>query len=248
MLGLLGKKLGQTSVYDARGILIPVTIVLVGPNRVIQTKTVESDGYNAVQLGFDDQKEHRVTKSLLGHFKRFTATPTKRVREFRDFTLPVKPGDVVGPGIFAQGDFVDAIGITKGRGFEGVMKRHNFRGGDASHGAKGWRRRSGAIGQRLFPGTVMRGMKMPGHMGQVRRTAQNLQIIQVREAENVLLIKGAIPGSNNDYVVIREAKKLPKGSARAQRRLAVRTAVVAAPAAGKAKPAAAPAKAEAKKK
>jgi large subunit ribosomal protein L3 len=247
MLGLLGKKLGQTSVYDARGVLVPVTIVLAGPNRVIQTKTVESDGYNAVQLGFDDQKEHRITKPLLGHFKKFSTMPVKRVREFRDFTLQVKPGDVVGPGIFAQGDFVDAIGVTKGRGFEGVMKRHNFRGGDASHGAKGWRRRSGAIGQRLFPGTVMRGMKMPGHMGQVRRTAQNLQIVQVREAENILLIKGAIPGSNNDYVVIREAKKLPKGSDRAKRRLAVRTAVEAAPA-SKGKPAAAPAKAEAKKK
>ena len=250
MLGLLGKKLGQTSVYDARGTLVPVTIVLVGPNRVIQTKTVESDGYNAVQLGFDDQKEQRVTKPLLGHFTKFGAKPTKRVSEFRDFTLQVKPGDVIGPGIFAQGDFVDAIGITKGRGFEGVMKRHNFRGGDASHGAKGWRRRSGAIGQRLFPGTVMRGMKMPGHMGQVRRTAQNLQIIQVREAENVLLIKGAIPGSNNDYVVIREAKKLPKGSERAIRKLAVRTAVAEAPT-GKAKPGAkpaAPAKTEAKKK
>jgi large subunit ribosomal protein L3 len=246
MLGLLGKKLGQTSVYDARGVLVPVTIVLVGPNRVIQTKTVESDGYNAVQLGFDDQKEHRVTKPLLGHFKKFGAAAVKRVREFRDFTLTVKPGDIVGPSIFAQGDFVDAIGITKGRGFEGVMKRHNFRGGDASHGAKGWRRRSGAIGQRLFPGTVMRGMKMPGHMGQIRRTAQNLQIIQVREAENLLLIKGAIPGSNNDYVVIRESKKLPKGSDRAKRRLAVREKVVEV--AAKDKPAAAPAKAEAKKK
>jgi large subunit ribosomal protein L3 len=247
MLGLLGKKLGQTSVYDARGVLVPVTVVLVGPNRVIQTKTVESDGYNAVQLGFDDQKEHRVTKPLLGHFKKFTATPTKRVREFRDFTLPVKPGDVVGPGIFAQGDYVDAIGVNKGRGFEGVMKRHNFRGGDASHGAKGWRRRSGAIGQRLFPGTVMRGMKMPGHMGQVRRTAQNLLIVQVREAENLLLIRGAIPGSNDDYVVIRESKKLPKGSDRAKRRLAHQTAVqkTAAP---KEKAAAAPAKADAKKK
>jgi large subunit ribosomal protein L3 len=204
-----------------------------------------------VQLGFDDQKEHRVTKGLLGHFKKFGATPTKRVREFRDFTLPVKPGDVVGANIFAQGDFVDAIGITKGRGFEGVMKRHNFRGGDASHGAKGWRRRSGAIGQRLFPGTVMRGMKMPGHMGQVRRTAQNLQIIQVREADNILLIKGAIPGSNNDYVIIRESKKLPKGSERAKRRLTVRSATAteaAAPKGKAAKPAAAPAKAEAKKK
>ena len=250
MLGLLGKKLGQTSVYDARGVLVPVTIVLAGPNRVIQTKTVESDGYNAVQLGFDDQKEHRVTKPLLGHFKKFGAAAVKRVREFRDFTLPVKPGDMVGPSIFAQGDFVDAIGITKGRGFEGVMKRHHFRGGDASHGAKGFRRRPGAIGQRLFPGTVMRGMKMPGHMGQVRRTAQNLQIIQVREADNLLLIKGAIPGSNNDYVIIREAKKLPKGSDRAKRRLAVRTtaAETAAETKAKAKPAAAPAKAEAKKK
>jgi large subunit ribosomal protein L3 len=247
MLGLLGKKLGQTSVYDARGILVPVTIVLAGPNRVIQTKTVESDGYNAVQLGFDDQKEHRVTKPLLGHFKKFGAAAVKRVREFRDFTLQVKPGDVVGPTIFAQGDFVDAIGVTKGRGFEGVMKRHNFRGGDASHGAKGFRRRSGAIGQRLFPGTVMRGMKMPGHMGQVRRTAQNLQIIQVREAENLLLIKGAIPGSNNDYVIIREAKKLPKGSDRAKRRLAVRSVASETPAKGKEK-AAAPAKVEAKKK
>jgi len=236
MLGLLGKKLGQTSVYDARGVIVPVTIVLVGPNRVIQTKTVESDGYNAVQLGFDDQKEHRITKPLLGHFKKFSAKPTKRVREFRDFSL----------GIFAQGDYVDAIGVTKGRGFEGVMKRHNFRGGDASHGAKGWRRRSGAIGQRLFPGTVMRGMKMPGHMGQVRRTAQNLLIVQVREAENLLLIRGAIPGSNNDYVVIREAKKLPKGSDRAKRRLAHQTAVQkAGPAKEKA---AAPAKADAKKK
>jgi large subunit ribosomal protein L3 len=250
MLGLLGKKLGQTSVYNAQGIMVPVTIVLVGPNRVLQTKTQASDGYNAVQLGFDDQKEHRMTKGLLGHFKKHGATPTKRVREFRDFTLPVKPGDVIGANIFAQGDFVDAIGITKGRGFEGVMKRHNFRGGDASHGAKGWRRRSGAIGQRLFPGTVMRGMKMPGHMGQVQRTAQNLQIIQVREADNLLLIKGAIPGSNNDYVVIREAKKLPKGSERAKRKVASQVAATQAPTpkAKEAKAAAKPAAAPAKKK
>jgi large subunit ribosomal protein L3 len=239
MLGLLGKKLGQTSVYNAHGALVPVTIVLAGPNRVIQTKTAHSDGYNAVQLGFDDQKEHRVTKPLLGHFKKFGAAAVKRVREFRDFGIEVKPGDVIGPGIFAQGDFVDAIGVTKGRGFEGVMKRHNFRGGDASHGAKGWRRRSGAIGQRLFPGTVMRGMKMPGHMGQVRRTAQNLQIIQVREADNLLLIKGAIPGANNDYVIIRESKKLPKGSERAKRRLAVQAAAAPSAAPKGSKPAAA---------
>jgi large subunit ribosomal protein L3 len=212
MLGLLGKKLGQTRVYDAKGVAHSVTVVAVGPNRVIQVKTQESDGYNAVQLGFDDQKEHRLTKPLLGHMKKHNAAPVKRIKEFREFSLTVKSGDTVGANIFAAGDFVDAIGTTKGRGFEGVMKRHNFRGGDATHGAKGWRRRPGAIGQRLFPGTVMRGMRMPGHMGQVQVTTQNLEVIQVREDDNLLLIKGAIPGSNNSYVIIRESKKLPKGS------------------------------------
>jgi large subunit ribosomal protein L3 len=213
MLGLLGKKLGQTRVYDEKGAVWSVTVVLAGPNRVLQCKTVDSDGYNSVQLGFDDQKDQRVTKPLLGHIKKHSGAAVKRIREFRDFPLSVKPGDIVGPTIFAKGDFVDAIGITKGRGFEGVMKRHNFRGGDASHGSKGWRRRPGAIGQRLFPGTVMRGMRMPGHMGQVRRTVQNLEIIQVREADNLLLIKGAVPGAKGDYVVIRAAKKHPKAAA-----------------------------------
>ncbi len=207
MLGLIGKKLGHSRVYNDQGQAVPVTIVLAGPNRVVQLKTAEKDGYNAVQLGFDDQKEQRVTKPAAGHFKKNGVPPTKRLREFRDFPLTVKPGDVVGPTVFAQGDMVDAIGITKGRGFEGVMKRHHFRGGDASHGAKGWRRRSGAIGQRLFPGTVMRGMRMPGHMGQVRRTVQNLEVVRVLEADNLLLIKGSIPGSEGDYIIIRAAKK-----------------------------------------
>jgi large subunit ribosomal protein L3 len=207
MLGLIGKKLGHSRVYTDQGKAVPVTIVLAGPNRVVQLKTTDKDGYNAVQLGFDDQKEQRVTKPAAGHFKKNGVPPTKRLREFRDFPLTVKPGDVVGPAVFAQGDMVDAIGITKGRGFEGVMKRHNFAGGDASHGCKGWKRRSGAIGQRLFPGTVMRGMRMPGHMGQVRRTVQNLEVVRVLEADNVLLIKGSIPGAEGDYVIIRAAKK-----------------------------------------
>src|SRR5580692_10743318 len=211
MLGLLGKKLGQTRVYNEKGVLIPVTVVLSGPNRVLQCKTQESDGYNSVQLGFDDQKEQRLTKALLGHIKKQNGAAVKRIREFRDFSKDVKPGDIVGPTLFAPGDFIDAIGVTKGRGFEGVVKRHRFAGGDSTHGAKGWHRRSGAIGQRLFPGTVMRGMRMPGHMGQVTRTTQNLEVIQVREADNLLLIKGAIPGAEGDYVVIREAKKRPKG-------------------------------------
>lgn len=240
-LGLLGKKLGHTRVYDAKGNLIPVTVVRVGPNRVIQVKTQDSDGYNAVQLGFDDQKEQRLTKPLLGHIKKHNTIPVKRIKEFRDFSLTVKPGDIVGANIFAVGDYIDAIGQTKGRGFEGVMARHGFRGGDATHGAKGWKRRSGAIGQRLFPGTVMRGMKMPGHLGQVRRTTQNLEVVQVREDDNLLLIKGAMPGSEGDYVIIRESKKLPKGSEVAKRRYQPPTAAKAKSASVAAK-AAAPAK------
>src|SRR5438128_4806108 len=217
MLGLIGKKLRQTRVYDAQGNIVPVTIVQAGPNRVIQCKTVETDGYRAVQLGFDEQKESRLTRPLNGHLKKFKAPPLKRMREFRDFSMEVKPGDVVGVNIFAQGDYVDAIGVTKGRGFEGVVKRYRFRGGDSTHGAKGWHRPGGAIGNRLFPGTVRRGLKMPGHMGQVRRTTQNLQIVQVREADNILLIKGAIPGSKGDYVIIRESKKNPKQPAEAKK-------------------------------
>lgn len=208
-LGIIGKKLGQTRVYDAQGVMCSVTIVHVGPNRVIQVKTQGGkDGYNAVQLGIYEQKEQRVTKPLLGHFKKFGVPAFKQVGEFRDFSKEVKSGDTVGADIFSVGDFVDAIGYTKGRGFEGVVGRHAFRGGDSTHGAKGWHRRSGAIGCRLFPGTVNRGMKMPGHMGQVRRTTQNLEIIQVHKDDNLLLIKGAIPGSNDDYVIIRESKKM----------------------------------------
>ena len=211
-LGLLGKKLGSTRVYNAQGVLIPVTVVLAGPNRVLQVKTqAGKDGYNSVQLGFDDQKEQRLTKALVGHIKKHNGVAVKRIKEFRNFSKDVKPGDVVGPALFAVGDFIDAIGTTKGRGFEGVMKRHHFGGGPSTHGHKGWHRRGGAIGQRLFPGTVMRGMRMPGHMGQVTRTTQNLEVIQVLEADNLLLIKGAVPGSEGDYVVIRESKKRPKG-------------------------------------
>lgn len=211
-LGLLGKKLGHTRVYDANGVLHPVTVVLAGPNHVLQVKTQGGkDGYNAVQLGFDEQKEQRLTKPLLGHIKKQSGVAVKHIKEFRNFSKEVKSGDKIGATLFAPGDYVDCIGTTKGRGFEGVVKRHRFAGGDSTHGAKGWHRRSGAIGQRLFPGTVMRGMKMPGHMGQVTRTAQNLQIIQVREAENLLLIKGSCPGAEGDYIVVRESKKRPKG-------------------------------------
>jgi len=231
-LGLIGKKLGHTRVYDAKGVAVPVTVVLAGPNRVLQVKTKLTDGYSAVQLAFGPQKPQRLPRPQLGHLVKFGAASkddlaksrdpgTKaelpsaaKLLEFRDFSQEVKTGDIVGPTLFAPGDFVDAIGVSKGQGFEGVVKRHKFAGGDATHGAKGWHRRSGAIGQRLFPGTVMRGMKMPGHMGNRRRTVQNLEIIQVREEDNLLLIKGSMPGAEGDYVILREAKKMPMALAR----------------------------------
>ena len=212
MIGLIGKKLGHTRVYDAKGAAIPVTVVLAGPNRVLQCKNKDGkDGYDAVKLGFDDQKESRLTKPEAAQFKKtFKSLPVKRIHEFRDFSPQVKAGDIVGVDLFQVGDFVDAIGVTKGRGFEGVVKRHGFRGGDMTHGAKGWHRRSGAIGCRLFPGHVNRGMKMPGHMGQVRRTVQNLEVIQVRKDDNLILIKGSMPGAEGDYVIIRGAKKMTR--------------------------------------
>jgi large subunit ribosomal protein L3 len=171
-------------VYDPSGTVHSVTIVLAGPNRVLQCKTNESDGYQAVQLGFDDQKEQRLPKPLLGHIKKFNGVAFKRIREFRNFTKEVKPGETVGATLFAPGDFVDAIGVTKGRGFEGVVKRHHFAGGDSTHGAKGWHRRNGAIGQRLFPGTVMRGMKCPV-MGQVL----HVELKSFAQADNLLFTK-----------------------------------------------------------
>lgn len=227
-LGLIGKKLGHTRVYNAEGVLTPVTVVQVGPNRVLQVKTEKSDGYAAVQLGFDDQKESRLTKPLLGHVKKHNGVPVKRIREFRDFSKDVKPGDVVGADLFEPGQYVDCVGVTKGRGFEGVVGRWAFRGGDATHGAKGWKRRSGAIGQRLFPGTVRKGLKMPGHMGAVQRTSQNLEIVQVRKEDNVLLIRGNFPGSEGDYCVIRQSKKLGPDTKRFKGLIERRTKAAAA--------------------
>jgi large subunit ribosomal protein L3 len=212
MIGLIGRKLGQTRIYDEKGAAVPVTVVEAGPNYVVQKKTVAVDGYDAVQLGFGPQKDHRLGKPRAGHLAAAKVPALRRLREFRNFSLEVNPGDQVGVTLFAEGDFVDAIGITKGRGFEGVVKRHGFRGGDMTHGAKGWHRRPGAIGQRLFPGTVMRGTRMPGHMGQVRRTVQNLRVVKVLEADQLLLIRGAIPGASGEFVIIREAKKRPKNA------------------------------------
>jgi large subunit ribosomal protein L3 len=217
MVGLIGKKLGQTRVFDEEGNLVCVTVVQAGPNYVLQCKTPEKDGYSAVQLGFDAQKPQRLTKPLRGHLEKHGGHFVRQIREFRNFSEEVQPGQELGPDLFVPGDFVDAIGLTKGRGFQGVVKRYNFGGGGASHGAAGWHRRPGAIAQGTWPGHVRKGTQMPGHMGQRRRTVQNLEVIRVDAEEGLLLIKGAVPGANGDYLIIREAKKRDKAKAEARR-------------------------------
>ncbi len=207
MTGLIGKKIGSTRVYDAEGNAIAVTVVEAGPNHVLQCKTVETDGYNAIQLGFGEQKEQRLNRPLAGHLRKNGGKFVRQIKEFRDFGKDVKTGDEINADLFEAGDYIDAIGTTKGHGFQGVVKRWGFGGGPATHGAKGFKRRPGSIGAGSTPGTVDKGKKMPGQMGQRRRTTQNLKVIQVRTEDNVLLIQGSIPGANGDYVVIRESKK-----------------------------------------
>ncbi len=206
-IGLLGKKLGMTRVYDDKGNAIPVTVIAAGGNRILQVKSDENDGYAAVQIGFDDQKPQRVPKAQLGHFKKSESTPKRFVREFRLGEGEVAPNSVDLPvTTFEVGQYVDVIGQSKGKGFQGVVKRHHFAGQPASHGSK-MHRRNGAIGNRSTPGRVFKNMGMPGHMGDERITTQNLQVVQVREGENVLLISGAVPGAIGSYVMVRPAIK-----------------------------------------
>jgi large subunit ribosomal protein L3 len=206
-IGLLGRKVGMTRVYDASGKATPVTVIEAGDNTIIQVKTEEKEGYSAVQVGFDTQKESRVTKPLVGHFKKANSEPKKFVREFRlaDGTT-VEIATTIGLDQFQAGEFVDVIGRSKGKGFQGVVKKHNFAGQPAAHGSK-THRRNGAIGNRSTPGRVWKNMGMPGHLGDERVTVQNLRIVQVRPDEKVILVCGAVPGSNGSYVVLRPAKK-----------------------------------------
>ncbi len=209
-VGLLGKKIGMTRVYDATGKATPVTVIEAGGNSLLQTKTAEKDGYQAIQIGFDTQKESRLPKPLLGHFKKAEAEPKKFVREFR---LPdgTQIEDELNLAVtqFEPGQFVDVVGRSKGKGFQGVVKKHGFAGQPAAHGSK-THRRNGAIGNRSTPGRVWKNMGMPGHLGDDRVTVQNLRIVQVRAEDNVILIGGAVPGANGSYVVVRPAKKKPE--------------------------------------
>jgi large subunit ribosomal protein L3 len=206
-IGLLGKKIGMTRVYDDKGVATPVTVIATGGNRVLQVKTTETDGYTAVQVGFDDQKPQRVSKAQLGHFKKSESGAKKFIREFRLKDGETAPESADVPvTIFEVGQFVDVIGQSKGKGFQGVVKRFKFAGQPASHGSM-MHRRNGAIGNRSTPGRVWKNMGMPGHHGDDRVTVQNLRVIQVREAENLILVSGAIPGANGTYVTVRPAKK-----------------------------------------
>jgi large subunit ribosomal protein L3 len=207
-IGLLGQKIGMTSVYDAYGRLHPVTVIAAGDNVLLRRLTNENDGYSAVQVGFATQKESRVTKPELGNFRKANVAPQKIVREFR-LKADLPEGEVnLSVTQFQPGDFVDVIGRSKGKGFQGVMKKHNFHGQGAAHGSK-THRRNGAIGNRSTPGRIWKNMGMPGHLGDERITVQNLRIMQVREAEKIILVSGAVPGCNGSYVVVRPAIKNP---------------------------------------
>ena len=207
---ILGKKVGMTQVYDGENALVPVTVVEAGPCPVVQVKTVASDGYNAVQLGFGPQKEQRLSKAEVGHAKKAGVAAVRRLSEVRLPAAPeVKTGDVVTVEIFKEGQLVDVIGETKGKGFQGVQFRWKMAGGPASHGSM-FHRRVGAIGMRQTPGRVFKNQKMPGHMGAVNRTVQNLKVVKVLADKNLLLVRGAIPGSNGSDVIIRSAIKAVK--------------------------------------
>ena len=197
----------MTSVYDESGTAVPVTVIEAGPCVVVQQKTMDKDGYAAIQLGYDDQKAQRVNKPTQGHFSKAGVDAKKVLREFRvEGAEDVAIGDVINASTFEGVDFVDIIATGKGRGFQGVVKRYNFAGGRASHGG-GWLRRPGSIGMCEFPGRVFKGKKMPGHMGNKRVTTQNLRVVQIRPEENLILIKGSVPGANGGIVVIKEALK-----------------------------------------
>jgi large subunit ribosomal protein L3 len=214
---LLGKKIGMTQIYDAQNVLVPVTVVEAGPCPVVQVKTVESDGYNAVQLGFAAKKLKNSSKAELNHAKKAGLADVPRaLGEVRLAEPPsVKLGDVITVTIFHEGQLVDVIGVSKGKSFQGVVKKHHVDGGPAAHGSM-FHRRIGSIGMRQTPGRPWKNQAMPGHLGTDKCTLQNLRVVKVLPEKNLLLVKGAIPGANGDDVIVRTAiKGQPKAQAKA---------------------------------
>jgi len=207
MQGIIGKKLGMTQVYDEDGRRAAVTVIEAGPCVVVRRKTQTLDGYDAVQLAFGDQKEQRVNRSRVGEFKKAGVSVKRVVREFEVSTEEeAKAGDPVTVSIFEGVGFVDVVGTSKGRGFQGAVKRHGMRGGRMTHGGHS-KRRIGAIGQCAYPGRVAKGQRMPGHMGNVRVTTQSLRLLGVNAEDNVLLVRGAVPGPAGGIVIVKKALK-----------------------------------------
>ncbi len=207
MKTLIGKKVGMTQIFDEKGNVIPVTVIEAGPCSVVQVKTVETDGYNAIQLGFGTVKENKVNKPIKGHFAKAKITPMKHLREFRvNEVSSVKVGDEIKADTFAQGDSVDIQGITKGKGFQGVIKRHGQSRGPMGHGSM-YHRRPGSMGSTTTPGRVFKGKKLPGHMGSQTSTILNLNVVKVDADKNVILVKGSIPGAKKSIVRVRKSVK-----------------------------------------
>lgn len=204
MSGLIGKKIGMTSIYDENGKNIPCTVIEVGPCVVTQVRTKEVDGYEALQLGFDDKAEKQSTKALNGHFKKAGTTAKRRVVEFQGFDEGIKLGDLITVDHFEEGEFVDVSGTSKGKGFQGVVKRHGFAGSERTHGQQSMNRAPGSVGAASYPARVFKGMRMGGQMGNVTVTVQNLRVLKVVKEKNLLVIKGAVPGHNNSYLIIKK--------------------------------------------
>lgn len=202
MTGILGRKIGMTQIFDEKGKVIPVTVVEAGPCTVVQVKTADTDGYDALQLGFDEiRKEKRVNKPMMGHFKKAGIKPYRLLREFRMSGLNV--GDQVTVEQFKKGDRVSVSGLSKGKGFQGVMKRHGYGGGPGSHGSM-FNRAPGSIGSSAFPSRVWKNKGMPGRMGGRRVTVKNLTVVDIRPEQNLILLKGAVPGHKGSYVELRK--------------------------------------------
>ncbi|MBQ0117738.1 MAG: 50S ribosomal protein L3 [Flavobacterium sp.] len=205
MSGLIGRKIGMTSLFDENGKNIPCTVIEAGPCVVTQVRTNAVDGYEALQLGFDDKTEKHATKAELGHFQKAGTVAKKKVVEFQGFEKEYNLGDVVTVDLFKEGEFVDVAGVSKGKGFQGVVKRHGFGGvGQATHGQHNRLRAPGSIGASSYPSRVFKGMRMAGRMGGDRVTVQNLRVLKVVADKNLIVIKGAVPGHNNSYVIIQK--------------------------------------------
>lgn len=203
MSGLIGKKVGMTSIFDENGKNIPCTIIEAGPCVVTQVRTKEVDGYDALQLGFDDKAEKRATKAELGHFKKAGTSVKKKVVEFQGFEDNYKLGDTITVDFFTEGEFVDVTGFSKGKGFQGVVRRHGFGGvGQTTHGQHNRLRAPGSVGASSYPSRVFKGMRMAGRMGAEKVTVQNLKVLKVVAEKNLLVVKGCIPGHKNAYVTI----------------------------------------------